>query len=113
MSELPTTTNEQGLRVRTSPWFKLRREKGRHFVAVDLVKGFGFIPSMIIVERDQSRSNVMRVNAVLTVEEIEKEDTLLAQREREREKVREALKKDFEKNKKIMEDKAKEVSSHE
>lgn len=109
MSELPTITNEQGIRVRTSPWFKLRREKGRHFVAIDLVKGFGFTPSMIIVERDQSRSNVMRVNAVLTPDEIKKEDTLLAQREREREKIRAELKADVEKNKQLM--KEKEVSA--
>lgn len=112
MSDLSTETNAQGLRVRCSPWFKLKRKAGKNYVAIDLELGFGFIPKRLFIERDVSRSNVVRVNAELTPDEIKKEDTLLAQREREREKVREALRADVEKNKKIMEDKAKkEVSA--
>jgi len=67
-------SDSQGIRVKSSGWFKLRRQAGKHYVAVKLLEGFGFVPEMIIVERDTTRSNVIRVNAVLTEAEIKKED---------------------------------------
>ena len=76
-----------GLRVRHSPWFKLKRKPGYDFMAVDFMKGYGFIPQQIIIERDHSRSNVIRVNAVLTPTEIKKEDKKIKELERSRKQV--------------------------
>lgn len=88
MSNLETGINEQGLRVRFSPWFKLKRKYGKHFMAVDLKTAFGFMPETLIIERETSRSNVVRVCAVLTPEEIKKEDAKIAELEKQRAKLK-------------------------
>lgn len=79
MSALPTQDAKNGMKVRTSPYFKLKRQQGRNFMAIDLVKGFGFLPETIIIERDTSRSNVIRVSAILNADEIKKEDKKVAE----------------------------------
>ena len=66
--------NEEGVRVRTSSQFKLKDREGKNFRAVQL-KEFGFIPEVIIFER--KRGSWFTVSAVLTPEEIKKEDTRL------------------------------------
>lgn len=61
--------NLDKVEVISSQWFKLKRVQGRNFMVCKLKDGFGFVPEIIIVERDTSRSNVVRLNAVLTYAE--------------------------------------------
>ena len=63
-----------GVRVRGSKEFKLKEKEGRRFTVIHL-KDFGFIPEVLIFER--TRGSWFRVNAVLTPDEIKKEDKFL------------------------------------
>lgn len=73
---MKTKKEEQGLRVKSTPFFKLKKNQGKHYVGINMRKQFGFLPENIIVERSTGRNNVIRVIAVLTEEEIKKEDKL-------------------------------------
>lgn len=91
MSDLPTAKTADGLRVRMSPWFKLKNKPGRNYMAVELEKAYGFMPSTIIVERDTSRNNVIRINAVLSDEEAKKEDAWLKKTQKRQKETRKKL----------------------
>lgn len=69
-------TDNQAVRVRNTPWFKLRKEQGRNFQAMNLKKQFGFTPEVIVIERMAGRNNVICVRAILTEVEAKKEDAL-------------------------------------
>ena len=67
---------DKGLKIKATPFFKLHKDQGKHYQGINLRKQFGFIPENIIIERLPSRNNVYRVCAVLTEEEIKKEEAL-------------------------------------
>lgn len=69
--------SNEGLRVRTSPPFKLKDKAGRNFKVLRL-RDFGFLPETIIIEKVPRESNTLVIRAVLTEEEIKKEDKRLA-----------------------------------
>ena len=62
------------IQVRNTPPFKISKKLGKHFQIINLQKQFGFLPETIIIERITSRNNVIIVRAVLTDEEIKKEE---------------------------------------
>ena len=64
---------EPEIRVKTSKVFKLKDRPGRNYQGVHLVKTFGFVPEIVIVEKVRGRNNALMVRAVLTKEELEKE----------------------------------------
>ena len=64
------------IRVRTSHPFKLKDKDKRHYIPIHLEKMFGFVPEVIIVEKIPGKNNTMIVRAVMTEEEIKKEDKL-------------------------------------
>ena len=66
---------EPEIRVRSTPEFKLKdRPPKRRAQPIKLKNQFGFIPEVIIIEKVWGKNNRMIVRAVLTPEEIEKED---------------------------------------
>lgn len=73
-----STPDKESLRIKATPYFKLKKEKDRNYVGITFKREFGFIPEQIIVERLTSRNNYIRIIAVLTDEEIKKEDAMLA-----------------------------------
>lgn len=75
-----STSKDQGLRVKASPYFKLKKEKNKNYQGINLLKQFGFIPENIIIERMSDRNNVVRVIAVLTDAEIKKENSMLTKK---------------------------------
>lgn len=72
--------DKNGLRVRRTVKFRLH-DVDRPYVAVVFKRDFGFVPDAIIIEKVPEVSNTCVVMAVLTKEEAEKEDALLAERE--------------------------------
>jgi|GEM_PF-6618844 len=66
------------LRVKTTPAFKLKDKQGKQFQFINLHKQFGFLPEVIIVEKVQGVKNAFIVRAVLTEEEMRKEDNIRA-----------------------------------
>ena len=66
---------EPEIRVRSTPEFKLKdRPPKRRAQPINLKNQFGFIPEVIIIEKVWGKNNRMIVRAVLTPEELEKED---------------------------------------
>lgn len=63
---------DEDLRVRTSGIFKLKDKGQRMFQPMDLKKQFGFIPEVIVIEKIRGENNTLRVNAILTAEEMRK-----------------------------------------
>lgn len=74
----------EGLRVRTSRPFALKDKVGRNFVVIRPTIDFGFYPEMMVIEKVPGQNNRMVVRAVLTPEEIEKEDKKLAEQEKDK-----------------------------
>lgn len=72
--------DEKELRVRKSKEIRLK-DIENPFLPIIFERDFGFIPEAIIIEKVPGVSNKIIVNAVLTKEEIEKEDKELAERE--------------------------------
>jgi ribosomal protein L19 len=64
------------IRVRTTPVFKLKDRPTRYFVGINLKKQFGFLPEVIIIEKVRGSNNAFLVRAVMTKEEIEKENKI-------------------------------------
>jgi hypothetical protein len=60
-------------KIRSSPIFKLKDKERRNMVIIHL-KDFGFIPETIIVSKVRNSNNKMQVHAVLTPEEIKKQE---------------------------------------
>jgi hypothetical protein len=83
---------EEEVRVKSTPVFKLKDQKGRSWQGIHLRKQFGFIPDVIIVEKMPGQNNRIVVRAVLTEEEIKKEDLRLKNDEKERNEVAELIK---------------------
>ena len=69
-------------RIRSSPIFKLKDKQNRSFIVIHL-KDFGFLPETIIVEKVPGQNNKMRVSAVLTPEEMKKDDELKIKKKKE------------------------------
>jgi hypothetical protein len=67
------------IRARNTPIFKLKDKQGRRFQAIHLVKQFGFVPEVIIVEKVHGMNNGLIVRAILTKEEKEREDKMRAE----------------------------------
>lgn len=63
------------LKVRNTPIFKLKDKAGRRFQAINLEKQFGFVPEVIIIEKVQGQNNKIFVRAVLTKDQIKKEES--------------------------------------
>lgn len=71
------------IRVKSTPPFKLKdKTPRRRWQAINLKKQFGFIPEVIIIEKVWGRNNALIVRAVLTPEEIKKEDKMRAKFEK-------------------------------
>lgn len=70
------STNEppKEIRVKSTPVFKLKDKPLRQFQSINLVKQFGFLPDVIIIEKVRGMNNVLIVRAVLTDEEMQLED---------------------------------------
>ena len=68
-----------GPRVRSTRPIKLKDKSGRNYISLDLEKLFWFRPERIIIQKVQGETNRFIVHAVLTPEEIEKEDVRLAE----------------------------------
>ena len=85
--------NDKELRVKTSAPFKLKDKAGRNFMPVHLVRNFGFVPEIIIIEKVRGESNRLIVRAVLTPQEIEKEDKEIEKQKKLKEAKREVGKK--------------------
>lgn len=62
------------IRVHNSPAFKLKDKERRNHVLINFQKDFGFIPEQIIIEKVKGYNNAFIVRAILTPEEIKKED---------------------------------------
>lgn len=62
-------SQEIDIQVRRTGSFKLKDKENRNYQAINLIKQFGFLPEVIIIEKEQGRSNAFRVLAVLTEEE--------------------------------------------
>jgi hypothetical protein len=62
------------IRVKNTPPFKLKDKLGRNFQAINLKKQFGFLPEVIILEKIPGEHDTIFVRAVLTKDEVKKED---------------------------------------
>ena len=78
------------IRARSTQPFKLKDRPERQMKVIHLVKVFGFLPETIVVEKERARNNSIIVRAILTSEEMKKED-------KQRKEAKEALKKSKEK----------------
>lgn len=68
---------DKGLRIKSTPAFKLKDRPTRRFVFIKMKQQFGFIPETIIIEKVTNSNNTLIVRAVLTEEEIKSEDARL------------------------------------
>ena len=68
----------QDIRVKNTPVFKLKSKPKKHFQMIHLVNQFGFVPEVLIFERVLGMKNEFMVRAILTQEELEKEEKMLA-----------------------------------
>lgn len=62
------------LPVRQIHPYKFKDKEGRNRLVLDLKKVFGFLPEIIIIDKALGRNNVIQVHAVLTDEEIKREN---------------------------------------
>ncbi len=85
--------NDKGIRVKSTPPFKLKDKAQRYFQIINLKKQFGFIPEVIIVEKVKRETNKIIIRAVLTEEEIKKEDALIKSLEKKHAKNKPASQK--------------------
>lgn len=69
---------KDSIRVRTSSVFKIKNKIGKYYHAMNLYREFGFLPESIIIESVPGLKNTFVVRAVLSKEEAEKEDAMLA-----------------------------------
>lgn len=69
-----TLQDNTPVRVKTTPPFKLKDRRGRSFQVINLQKQFGFLPETIVVEKIPGSNNGLIVRAILTPDEIKKED---------------------------------------
>lgn len=74
MAQSTKEKKEPEIRVRNSPAFKLKDKQSRQYVAVNFMRDFGFMPETIIVEKVRNHSNTFIIRAVLTPEEVKKEE---------------------------------------
>jgi len=64
------------IRIRSTIPFKLRDRKDKNYKAFNLFTQFGFLPETIIISKQQSGFRLV-LSAVLTKEEMEKEDKII------------------------------------
>lgn len=62
------------VQVKSTPQFKLKARSGKNIVIIDMKKHFDFIPDRLIVEQVIGAKNTFVVRAILTEEEIRKEN---------------------------------------
>lgn len=86
-STIGPAKEDKGLRVRTSSQFKLKDKAGRRFMPIHLLKNFGFVPEVIIIEKVWGYSNTLVVRAVFTEDEIKKEDKAIKNKKKKLEDV--------------------------
>ena len=79
--------NDPGsLRVRTTKEIKLKdHPASRRFIYIKMEKAFGFKPEDIIIEKTDGHDKFI-VHAVLTQEEIDKEDKIIKKNEKKEKK---------------------------
>lgn len=81
------------IRVRSTRDFKLRdNPPNRRVQFINLKQVFGFVPEVIAVEKVVGSWRVI-VRAILTQEEMDKEDKKIAEMKKEEEKIKKDLKK--------------------
>ena len=73
VDQQPVANDPKDWKIRSSPIFKLKDKERRKMVIIHL-KDFGFIPETIIITKIHGRSNTMQVHAVLTPDEIKKQE---------------------------------------
>ena len=73
---MKTKKEDLEIRVKSTSYFKLKDKPNRNYQPVNLMKQFGFIPEVVIIEKLRGVNNVVRLVAVLTPDEIAKEDKL-------------------------------------
>lgn len=84
---------KEEFRVRSTPQIKIKARMGKNIVALKLRETFGFLPEAIIIEKPLNENNRIIVRALLTPEEIKKEDKRRAEHKKAREKFEAELKK--------------------
>jgi hypothetical protein len=84
-------SEEKDIRVKSTPMFKLKDGRGRSWQGIHLIRQFGFIPEVIIIEKMPGQNNRLVVRAVLTKEEMAKEDKQLAKNQKEVDKVKKMI----------------------
>ena len=67
------TEKQPEIRVKSSPPFKLKDRPNRQFVRIRL-SDFGFMPEEIIIYKVPNSNNKFVINAILTPDEIKKQD---------------------------------------
>lgn len=74
--------NKNFLRIKPTPFFKLKDKKDRSYKVIKLKELYGFLPETVIIEKEKGNNNSIRFIVVLTEEEIKKEDKILAEKEK-------------------------------
>lgn len=67
---------DTGVRFKSTRPFKLKDKPHRQGVVFNLREVFGFLPETIVVEKVRGSNNAIFVRAILTPEEIEKEEKI-------------------------------------
>lgn len=76
------------VRVRSTPPFKLKDKPTRQYQGINIKKQFGFYPEIIIIEKVLGHSNTLIIRAVLTEDEIQKENKAIADKKAQERKLR-------------------------
>ena len=76
---MPDKEQKEELRAKTTIPFKLKPKAGKQFQIISMKSQFGFMPDTIIVERLIGQKNMFVVRAIMTPEEIKKENKLKAE----------------------------------
>lgn len=65
------------IKVRNTTVFKLKDKVHRQYVVINMMRSFGFKPDEIIIEKVHGEANKMIVRAILTKEELDKEQEMI------------------------------------
>lgn len=62
------------IRVKNTGVFSLKDKTSRQYQAINLKRQFGFLPEVIIINKSPGQNNRFYVSAVMTDEELQKEE---------------------------------------
>lgn len=68
--------NDQKIPARMASPVVLKDKQGRGGVRYDLKRVFGFLPEVVIIQKVKDKNNTFTLSAVLTDDEIKKEEKL-------------------------------------